>query len=65
MKTLIASAAIVLATSSGAFAASTALDAYEPVKNEVAVDYTATAATGIDNALVERERLGDGSPQYQ
>jgi hypothetical protein len=62
MKTLIAATAIVFATASGAFAASTALDVVHPVKNEAAVISVATSS--IDNALVSQANLGDGSPMY-
>jgi hypothetical protein len=64
MKTLIAASAIVLATATGAFADSTALDVFHPVKNETAVDYTATASIGGAAPVYQNDRLGDGSPRY-
>jgi predicted porin len=63
MKTVLATTALVFATVSGAFAATTALDVYQPVKNEAAVDYVATASIG-NGAVIRNDRLGDGSPVY-
>ena len=64
MKKLLATTAIVLATATGAFADSTALDVFHPVKNEVAIDYTATASIGEGFSVHQNDRLGDGSPSY-
>ena len=67
MKTLIASAAIVLVTATGAFAQSSALDVaptYPVVNNARSIDYAPTASIGSGVNLVTRDRLGDGSPQY-
>lgn len=63
MKKLIATTALVLATATGAFADSSALDVYHPVKNATAIDYTATASIGEVAPMFESARLGDGSPQ--
>jgi hypothetical protein len=67
MKTLIASAAIVVATATGAFAQSSALDVapiYPEVNNVAAIDYAPTAAIGTGVVTETRANLGDGSPQY-
>jgi hypothetical protein len=63
MKTLIAASAIVLTSVTGAFAASTALDIQETVKNPSAVILVGTSSA--DNELTDRARLGDGSPMYE
>ena len=62
MKTLIAATAIVFATASGAFAASTALDVVQPVKNEAVA--VSVAMSSIDNEQINQANLGDGSPMY-
>ncbi|TCD14166.1 hypothetical protein [Oricola cellulosilytica] len=64
MKTLLTAAAIAIASTTTAFAASSALDVYEPVNTQSAIDYTATAAIGAGAADLENDRLGDGSPRY-
>ena len=66
MKTLLATTAIVLATATGAFAASSALDVapiYPVVDNAQAIDFAPTASIG-GVELETRGNLGDGSPQY-
>ncbi len=63
MKKLIISAGIVLATATGAFADSSALDVYNPEPvNATAIDYTATAAIDVDYQAMANPRLGDGAP---
>ena len=67
MKTLIAATAIVFATATGAFAASSALDVapvYPATDNAQAIDFTPTASIGGGVELETRANLGDGSPQY-
>ena len=65
MKTLLATTAIVLATATGAFAASSALDVAPvyPAVDSVSVDFAPTASIG-GVELESRGNLGDGSPQY-
>lgn len=63
MKKYIISAGIVLATATGAFANSSALDVYNPEPvNVSAIDYVATAAIDVDYQSMANPRLGDGAP---
>ena len=62
MNKLIIALGLTLAASTGAFADSTALDAY----NVPAAQGSATYAVGVSNDLVSYDRAGnDGSPSFQ
>ena len=62
MNKLIIALGLTLATSTGAFAASTAMDAYDVP----AAQGSATYAVGVSNDLVSYDRAGkDGSPTFQ
>ena len=68
MNKIIIALGLTLAASTGAFAQSSALDAYVPqVQNTAAIDYTATASIGgVSNELVTYDRADkDGSPTYK
>lgn len=70
MKKIILAAAAIASMSTAAFADSSILDVQNqnwnqaPVYTDRAVDYTATASTGMQEEFEIRDRLGDGSPQY-
>ncbi|WP_322989452.1 hypothetical protein [Hoeflea sp.] len=67
MNKLLIALGLTLAASTGAFAQSTAMDAYHfPVAQISGIDYTATAATGaVANDQVIYNRAGnDGSPTF-
>ena len=62
MNKLLIALGLTLAASTGAFAASTALDAYTVPS---ATGYVGATATGTDNDLVSYDRAGmDGSPTF-
>ena len=68
MNKIIIALSLTLAASTGAFAQSSALDAYVPqAANAAGIDYTATASTGgVSNDLVTYHRAdNDGSPTFQ
>ena len=62
MNKLVIALAVSLAAITGASAG--ALDAYQSSSYQAgpAVDFTATASTGVANPYESRDRLGDGSP---
>ncbi|MCY0147506.1 hypothetical protein OEG84_07205 [Hoeflea sp. G2-23] len=67
MNKIIIALGLTLAASTGAFAASTAMDAYQvPAAQTSGIDYTATAAVGaVSNDQVIYNRAGnDGSPTF-
>ncbi|AKI02108.1 hypothetical protein IMCC20628_03419 [Hoeflea sp. IMCC20628] len=62
MNKLIIALGLTLATSTGAFAASTAMDAYDVPAAQSSVNY----AVGVSNDLVSYDRAGnDGSPSFE
>ncbi|MDP2122525.1 MAG: hypothetical protein Q8K28_21700 [Hoeflea sp.] len=62
MNKILIALGLTLATSTGAFAASTALDAYTV---PAATGYVGALATGTSNELVSYDRAGnDGSPRF-
>lgn len=62
MNKILIALGLTLATSTGAFAASTALDAYTVPS---ATGYVGALATGTSNELVSYDRAGnDGSPTF-
>jgi len=62
MNKLLIALSLSLAASTGAFAASTAMDAYDVP----AAQGSATYAVGVSNDLVSYDRAGnDGSPTFQ
>ncbi len=68
MNKIIIALGLTLAASTGAFAQSSALNAYVPqAANASGIDYTATASIGgVSNDLVTYGRAGnDGSPTFQ
>ncbi|MCY0149966.1 hypothetical protein OEG84_20240 [Hoeflea sp. G2-23] len=68
MNKIIIALGFTLAASTGAFAASTAMDAYDfPAAQTSGIDYTATASTGAgSNDQVVYHRAGnDGSPTFK
>ena len=68
MNKIIIALGLTLAASTGAFAQSSALDAFVPQQtNTGGIDYTATASIGgVSNDLVSYDRAGnDGSPTFQ
>ncbi|WP_412048909.1 hypothetical protein ACK6D9_07275 [Hoeflea sp. Naph1] len=68
MNKLIIALGLTLAASTGAFAQSSALDAYHfPEAQTTGIDYTATASTGAgSNDQVVYHRAGnDGSPSFK
>ncbi|MBC7280369.1 hypothetical protein [Hoeflea sp.] len=67
MNKIIIALGLTLAASTGAFAETSARDAYVPqTANVAAIDYTATASVGgASNDLVSYHRAGsDGSPSF-
>ena len=61
MNKLIIALGLTLATSTGAFAASTAMDAYDVPAAQGSANY----AVGVSNDLVSYDRAGmDGSPSF-
>ena len=62
MNKLIIALGLTLATSTGAFAASTAMDAYDVPAAQGSANY----AVGVSNDLVSYDRAGmDGSPSFE
>mgnify|MGYP003681249441 CR=1 FL=1 len=68
MNKLIIALGLTLAASTGAFADTTAMDAYVPQAADAsAIDYTATASVGgVSNDQIVYNRAGnDGSPSFK
>ena len=67
MNKILLALGLTLAASTGAFAQTTALDAYIPQAHDASgIDFTATASVvGVSNDLVSYDRAGnDGSPTF-